>query len=238
MKRCVLFQRIATDFYSLDVWLSIVDCWLLMSESIKLSFVDTVFMKYTLTNMRIHTKAYFFIWWSQSILADVLWLWSLSCMYSFFFMIVILTHSFAYLPFPLLVPLAPIPISIQLTFINNNNRQREQPHSEKDTTNRTRHAVVAVKYPSTSRRRRVPPVDTPLRKCVISTGEKRPRAGGLLEPEGWGTWRLWPGGLRMDSERVHRPRRRLPHKLKTKYQIKPMMKTLEVKIVFCFHSKN
>jgi len=86
-------------------------------------------------------------------------------------------------------------------------RQKEQPHSEKGTTNPTLRAVVVGKHLSTSKRRLALHADTQPRKFVISIGERRLRVGGLLVQEGWGTWRQWPGSLRMDSEKVHRPRR-------------------------------
>ena len=88
-----------------------------------------------------------------------------------------------------------------------NNRLREPHPSEKGTTSLTRHVAVVARLHTTSRRRHAQAVATPPRRWGIIIGDPRPRAGELLVPDVWDTWRPWPEGLRMDSEREHKLKR-------------------------------
>ena len=95
-----------------------------------------------------------------------------------------------------------------------NNRLREPHPSEKGTTSLTRHVAVVARLRTTSRRRHAQAVATPPRRWGIIIRDPRPRAGELLVPDVWDTWRHWLVGLRMDLGRVHRLRSRLPPRSK------------------------
>lgn len=95
----------------------------------------------------------------------------------------------------------------------NQNRLKEQHLSVSVITNPTRHVVVVVRHPITSKRRHALVVAIPRRRCVTSTGVKKPKVDGLWVLVGWDTWRHWPVGLRMDLGRVHRRRRWLPARI-------------------------
>ena len=92
-------------------------------------------------------------------------------------------------------------------------RLKEQHLSVSVITNPTRHVVVVVRHPITSKRRHALVVAIPRRRCVTSIGVKKPRVDALWVLVGWDTWRPWPVGLRMDLGRVHRRRRWLPARI-------------------------
>jgi len=94
---------------------------------------------------------------------------------------------------------------INLLFLLNI-RLRVRHHLEKDITNPTQLAVVVGKCRFTFKRSNVHHVDTRTRKRGVIIGVRRRKEGVQLVREGWDTWKLLQGGLRMILEKEHRRR--------------------------------